>query len=294
MERNGTIAVIIGIIIILVGTEIAVRYLEPPAPDLSKFYAFQDSLEADKNFKKGGGLKNAQDTIKFFMFNPNTISDSGFTALGFSEREIRTIRNYKDKAGDFKTKSQFRLMHFFDDDRFSSLEIFIDLPNETEEKSKSTHFTSSATRVKWSDTADVSIYKYNPIIADLNKSDTTELKKLPGIGSYYAQMIVQTRKDLGGYHSIAQLLELRNMTTETIDKFADKVTIDKTHIIKLQVNRATAQELAEHKYISFDLASRIVESREASGIYRRMQDIVERGLCNAELSLKLAPYIEFD
>jgi DNA uptake protein ComE-like DNA-binding protein len=107
-------------------------------------------------------------------------------------------------------------------------------------------------------------------------------------------MIVQTRKELGGFHTIAQLLELRNMTSETIDKIADKVSIDHSLIEKKHVNRATAQELADHRYISFDLANRIVQDREASGKYHGIQDIVDRGLLDGELSTKLAPYLEFD
>jgi len=295
MERNGTIAVIIGVVVILVGTEIAVRYLEPAAPDLSKFNSYIDSLDGQKNIHPADELYLTQDTLKkLFKFNPNTLSDSGFTALGFSENEIRTMRSYMKKAGDFKSVSHFRVMNFFDDDRFARLRSYIELPNETEKKGKSEFSYTREDNIQWSDTADVSMYKYNPVIADLNKSDTTELKNLPGIGSYYAKMIVQTRKDLGGFHTIAQLMELRNMTSETIDKIAGKVSIDQSLIIKIKINRATAQELSVHKYISFDLANRIVRSREELRAYQDIEDMVKRGLLDAELRVKLAPYLVFD
>jgi hypothetical protein len=36
-------------------------------------------------------------------FDPNTASDEDFAALGFSSKNITTIRNYQAKGGSFKT-----------------------------------------------------------------------------------------------------------------------------------------------------------------------------------------------
>lgn len=43
-------------------------------------------------------------------------------------------------------------------------------------------------------------YKYpEGTLVDLSEADTTELKKIPGIGSGIARMIVAYRKRLGGF-----------------------------------------------------------------------------------------------
>ena len=41
----------------------------------------------------------------------------------------------------------------------------------------------------------------------LNTADTTALKRIPGIGSYYASRIADYRKKLGGFASAEQILE---------------------------------------------------------------------------------------
>ena len=46
------------------------------------------------------------------------------------------------------------------------------------------------------------------IRVELNTADTATLKKIPGIGSYYARRIVDYRNRLGGFVSVAQLKEM--------------------------------------------------------------------------------------
>ena len=55
---------------------------------------------------------------------------------------------------------------------------------------------------------------------ELNRADTTALKRIPGIGSYYARKIVQHRDKLGGFVSIAQLEELENLPMGILSNFS--------------------------------------------------------------------------
>jgi len=236
--------------------------------------------------------------FKPFLFDPNTISDEKYAELGFTEREIRTLRNFQRAGATFKIKSDFKKLFFVDDERYDALKPYIDLPESLPEReSKSNHFSEDHLRkhdtLKWSDTAEAIIHAYNPILCDLNLADTNELKKLPYIGSYYAREIVRYREELGGFYSLAQLLELYKMKHETLDIIADKVSIDQSQIRKLNVNNATTQELAGHPYISFALANAIVSERESNALYINMEKLCESGLLNDELCVKLAPYLSF-
>lgn len=281
------------VILVLVATEIYSRWYKPPAPDMNRIMALARSLDAAR-------LKQAEDTNRWqdstavpFVFNPNTLSDSGFTALGFSDREIQTLRKYLAAGGAFRIKSDFGKLYFVDEQVYQKLEAYIDLP-ETYPSDQKQHSDQAGKRyVKWSDTASYSLFKYEPFRVDLNKADTTELKELNGIGSFYARKIVEHREKLGGYYNIGQLLELWKMTPETIDKFAYQIVIDLSSIKKINVNVATAQELAAHPYIRFDLASRIVLQREQAGNFENLESLVGSGLLDGELSLKLAPYLDF-
>jgi len=303
-ERNGALALLIIILIIIGATQAYFIWYEPPLKDNSEFLALIDSLERIENL--GAASANIESekspiekAIVPFRFDPNTIDDEQYTELGFTEKEIRTLRNYQKSGATFKIKSDFKKLFFVDDDRYNILEPYIDLPETLPKKeynkpnyTTDAHFRKRDT-VKWSDTASAKIYAYNPIVCDLNLADTTELKKLPYIGSFHARQIVRYRTELGGYHSLAQLLELYNITHETLDIIADKVSIDQLQIKKMNVNQATAQELARHPYISFALANAIVNERESNSSFTNMDKLCETGLLNAELCIKLAPYLRF-
>ena len=311
-ERNGALALLIIILIIIAGSQAYFIWYKPPIKDTSEFLALIDSLERMDNMGKASANVEPEKMIDEksfdpFLFDPNTIDDTQYAELGFSEKEIKTLRNYQKSGATFKIKSDFKKLFFVDEERYNNLKPYIDLPetlpvhtdshavkreynksNQTAEDHLRKHETT-----QWSDTAEAKIYAYNPIVCDLNLADTTELKSLPYIGSYYAREIVRYRDELGGYHSLAQLLELYKMSYETLDIIADRVSIDQSKIRRLNVNKATTQELAKHPYISFALANAIVSERESNALYINMDKLCESGLLNAELCIKLAPYLSF-
>lgn len=296
-ERNGALAMLVIMVVIIVATHVFTLVYNPPVKDISPFIALIDSLERlNDSASANEDLENKP--FELFVFEPNLIQDDDYLRLGFSEKEIKTLRNYQNSGAVFRTKSDFKKLYFLDDDRYETLYPYIDLPDSLPKKSKQEKFfdthPAKTVSVKWSDTTSTeSYYTYNPIVCDLNLADTNELKKLPYIGSYYARQIVKLRQELGGFHTVAQLLEIYKMTPETIDKIADRITIDTSQIVKINVNAATAQELAAHPYISFKLANAMVQARETSGNFEDMENLCNSNLLNAELCVKLAPYLSF-
>lgn len=292
-ERNGSITILVILGLVCAGSELAFYFQKPPEYNGAPFeiyFAKNDSSLASKDSKDE---LNVSDSL--FSFNPNELSDSGFVALGFSEKDISTLRKYQSAGGKFRSKSDFSKMYFLNAQEYDSLKPHILLPDARPAYQDSNRVSKKRTGgVKWSDTASTSYYTYKNIICDLNLADTNELKALPYIGSFYANRICEYREELGGFHTIAQLLELWKMTPETIDKFADRVSIDLSAIEQLNVNEATAQELSKHPYISAHLASQIVIEREANGAFESLGNNCLEGLLNEELCIKLAPYLAFE
>ncbi len=287
-ERNGTIVLATLFILVFLARAILQTYADDDMEtgEIQAFFIAEDQ-------SKG----SSKSQLAPFDFDPNVLSDSGYMAMGFAQKNVSTLRKYQKAGGKFKVKSDFNRLYFISDSIYSILEPYILLPDslvKDQDTTKSKAYRQYDDKVKWSDTARTDVYKYNPIICDLNYADTTELKKLPGIGSFYANKIVEYRSALGGYSNLAQLLELWNMKTETVDRIADRVTIDPQAIEKLEINSATAQELASHPYISFHLASQIVLHREANGPFDTKQNKCLNGLLNDQLCLKLAPYLSPD
>lgn len=101
-------------------------------------------------------------------------------------------------------------------------------------------------------------------IIELNNADTTALKKIPGIGSGYANRIVKYRNLLGGFYEIGQLKEVWGMDEDLYNKIFPYVTIEpKTKRIK--VNSIEFEELRKHPYIDYKQAKVIVDIRERKG-----------------------------
>lgn len=304
-ERNGSIAILAILFIVVIASQAYYIWYKPPVEDPSEFMALMDSLERLAAAEKQSENSTGELLSEAFHFNPNTLSDSGYAALGFSEKEIKTLRNYQKSGAQFQIKTDFQKLFFVDEKRYADLEPFIDLPENYPEREpyRKTNFykaeydqpdhSRKRDTVKWSDTTNVENYAYTPYTCDLNLADTTELKKLPYIGSFYAREIIRYRDELGGYYSLAQLLELYKMSPETIDKFADKVTIDQSKIKKININKVTTQELSAHPYVNFALANAIVSTRETQGSFKNMKQLCATGLVNGELCVKLAPYLSF-
>ena len=124
---------------------------------------------------------------------------------------------------------------------------------------------------------------------DLNTSDTTLLKKVPGIGSYYARKVVAYRERLGGFFSTDQLFEIEGFP----EPAADFLTCNGTVLRKLNVNQLSLSQLRQHPYISFYQAKAITDYRRLKGPLHSLDDLRLLQDFNNEVISRLAPYVEF-
>ncbi|MDR0427443.1 MAG: helix-hairpin-helix domain-containing protein [Dysgonamonadaceae bacterium] len=100
---------------------------------------------------------------------------------------------------------------------------------------------------------------------ELNSADTTDLKKIPGIGSAYAKRIVKYREILGGFYCVEQLQEVYGMYEELYEGITPFLTINKELIRKMEVNSFSLDKLKSHPYINFYQAKAIIELRKKRG-----------------------------
>ena len=124
---------------------------------------------------------------------------------------------------------------------------------------------------------------------DLNSSDTTMLKKVPGIGSYFARKVVAYRERLGGFFSTDQLFEIEGFPEEAADFF----TCDGSAVRKFNVNRLSQSQLRRHPYISFYQAKAITDYRRLKGPLRSLDDLRLLPDFTQEAIDRLSPYVEF-
>lgn len=91
-------------------------------------------------------------------------------------------------------------------------------------------------------------------LVELNTADTVTLKKVPGIGSAFANRIVKYRNLLGGFYVVGQLAEVYGIDEERYEAMKSWFSVDRSVINQLHVNQMSAKNLARHPYISYKQA----------------------------------------
>lgn len=129
-------------------------------------------------------------------------------------------------------------------------------------------------------------------IVDLNTSDTTILKQLPGIGSTFAKWIVEYRTKLGGYCESEQLLEVYKMDTARYNGFKDFVKTDSTFVPnKLKINSDAFKILLKHPYLEYDDVKKIVNHREQKGLITSWQQL--KNIVGDAINPRLKYYVDY-
>jgi competence ComEA-like helix-hairpin-helix protein len=110
-------------------------------------------------------------------------------------------------------------------------------------------------------------------VIELNTSDTTELMKIPGIGSSYARKITGYRSVLGGFYRNEQLQEVYGMYEELYEKIIPYLKINPDEIIRIQANSASIEKLKSHPYLNFYQAKAIIDLRKKKGKLENIREL---------------------
>lgn len=278
-ERRGLFAVII-ILFVLILTKLGIEYWpkDNSQTDFSKFDKevsdFLASKKADSDSDvdeirsmtipemAGYSRKEEKREAELFNFNPNGLPEKDWMRLGFSEKQIRVIKNYEEKGGKFYSKEDVKKMYSISSEDYQRIEPYIVIPprEKTQQRVYENKFPA-----KGSD---------NNLKVDVGTADTTELKKLRGIGTGYANRIVKYRTKLGGFHSVNQLHEVWGMNDSLFNLIADHIYVaDSNHINRININTATFNELKSHPYFSYKLANLFINYRIQHGAFKMLADI---------------------
>ena len=126
-------------------------------------------------------------------------------------------------------------------------------------------------------------------VLDLNMADTFLLKRVPGIGSWRARRIVEFRGHLGGYSRVGQLMEIDGMPDSILRWFAIHTPVHK----KIDLNRATADEMAAHPYITYKQARVILRHKRLHGPLQSLSQLSLYDEFTQEQLDRLKPYVAF-
>ena len=124
---------------------------------------------------------------------------------------------------------------------------------------------------------------------NLVTADTTQLKKVPGIGSGWARAILNYGKRLGGYVAVGQLQEIEGFPEETLPYFS----IANPQTEKINLNTATLAQLRKHPYMNFYQAKAICDYRRLKGKLTNLSQLHLLKDFTPEAIERLRPYVTF-
>lgn len=220
----------------------------------------------------------ARNTIKPFEFNPNNLPAEEWIRMGFSQHQVKSIKNYESKGGKFFTKNDVKKMFAISDIEYQIIEPYILLP----ESSDSNNNLKKKKEEKIIE------------IIELNSADTTLLKTLPGIGSYWARQIIWYRNKLGGFINKSQLLEIQNFDNDRFSNIENYIDINPYIVKKININNCNLEQLRNHPYITNNVAISIVNIRTQHGKYSAIDGIMKSELIDEAIFKKLQAYLTVD
>lgn len=208
-----------------------------------------------------------QPAINLASFNPNTADSITFRSLGLPGWMARNILHYRAKGGKFRKAEDFKKIYGLTAEQYQALLPYIYIAPEDTARHIARLYTPSAASDSIA-SPQAALYKYpEGTTVDLNRADTTELKKIPGIGSGIARLITGYRQRLGGFYSIEQLQDI-HVDYHPLQSW---LRIDSRDIRPLNLNRAGIEKLRNHPYINFYQAKAFVEYRKKKGTLRNLK-----------------------
>jgi competence protein ComEA len=314
-ERSG-ILVLISLILVLLVTP----HFFPRKPDILK-QARWIEIEQELDRKEDSTVsrrfaenfdENDTGTVvetRLFYFDPNHADENEWRQLGIKPRTIQTIKKYIARGGRFKSAQDLSKIYGLSKEDYVRLLPYVLIKKQ--EKAYARHDTQTHGR-EYQFSQDDSpgirhrhhfskeflqsqqLHKSKPSQVrqlEINTADSLAFVALPGIGPKLASRILNFRNRLGGFHSVQQVAEVYGLPDSTFQLIQKYLHCTGSDLRRISLNAATLEELKEHPYIKWKLASAIIEYRNQHGPYKTVEDILKIAALESETFNKIKPYL---
>jgi len=267
-ERNGILLLSFILLFLIFFYQFSYLLKQESKTDFSSFEKALSELQ----YKQELVIEKQKDSL--FYFNPNTLSDEGWLALGLSSKRINTLRNFQKTGATFKTKEDLKKCFSITDEFYKRIKEFVLIPEIK---------NSGTTSIKPKTTLQ---------LVEINKADSLQLITINGVGPFYAKQILKYRKQLGGFISYNQITEIWGLENLEFEKFKQKTSVDTLCISKININTVELNQLRLHPYLNYKQAKMIVNYRKQHGSFKQVKDIRKIKPITLELFRKIAPYLK--
>ena len=229
-----------------------------------------------------------------FAFDPNTADSTQLLRLGLRPWQVRNIYRYRQRGGIYRRKQDFARLYGLTQKEYRELEPYIQISADYRPAAELLGTEQDVTGETAKELSEDRIAAWTPKLKEgervaLNVADTAELKRVPGIGSYYARQIVRYRQQLGGFVSTEQLAEIEDFPASAVPY----LDLSEGNIRKMNLNKLSLNELKRHPYINFYQARAITDYRRLRGPLHSLDELALLQEFPPEAIRRLQPYVTF-
>lgn len=259
--------------------------------DSALFESLGREIEPD-TLRKYRNRYETQLAKELFPFDPNHDDSVTLRQLGLSEYTVGSMMRYRRKHGVWRTVDAFFERRGLTPEQCARLRPYVRISEEDQPRDYAAERAQRDAN-HWTNEPQYARQEKYPegTIIDLNTADTTELKKIPGIGSYFAKKIVQRREALGAYVSVNQVMDIPNVPADLARWFRVEQGVE---VRKLCINKGNFQEIVRHPYISYEQTKAIVNYIRAYGPIHSWRDLAFCKEFTDEDIRRLTPYVSFE
>lgn len=180
--------------------------------------------ETFQNSEKNNTVKTK---IQYHSFDPNQLDTEGWKAFGFSEKQVVTIINYRDRnlRGSFKSLEDLQKCFVISAEKFQEMKPYIKLQEKQQEK---TDFSKT----------------------DLNVITFRQLIEF-GLDERSAGSIIGFRKKLGGFVNKQQILSTYNIDQDLVQKLISTAPLNTSEVPRYSLVDAPEEWLKNHPYFKY-------------------------------------------
>lgn len=273
-QRNGIL-----IFLILIALFLFIRYVTFEISSEEKIdFSSEDINEIVKELDS---LKSIATSQERKSFNPNYITDYSGAQLGMSNEEIDRLLQYRKQKKWINSANEFQEITLVSDSLLNELSPYFKFPDWTTEKK--------------SEKKSNQIEKSYDQKIDLNIATAEELQKTRGIGEVLSKRVISYRERIDGFTTDQQLYQVYGLDSTVVEQILKEFTVKTPKFIeKININTASASDIATIPGISFDLAKKIWEHRKLREQLNSINDLVKiEGMTSTKIEL-IQLYLSFD
>ncbi len=244
-ERSGIFFLLLVIVVLQVCLLVYKSY---PAQGNSKYFKIDSLQQATVTRLKREAL--VKDSVKWYPFNPNFISDYKGYTLGMSPAEIDRLHAFRKTGSYVNSAEEFQAVTEVSDSLLRTVAPYFKFPDWTEKR---------GTKVANAKAKNQQVVAQ---VVDLNLATEEELQTIKGIGATLSARIVKFRDRLGGFMVADQLYDVYGLEPQVVKRALQRFKVmEKPLIEKININTASVEELQKLIYLQKKVAIGIVNYR---------------------------------